>query len=407
MGFFLLGRGREAGELRLISTEVFAGRSEAIEALTKLSGEPEFEHRDAEVFVLDLDTGMPVVLVASAAPAAAEPVIVEPAAEEPEAEVEVAEEPASEEPEADAGVWEAPIEPIEPAVAEAMEAEASAEPGEAADDLAEEQGDGLAGALKRAAGALESEGIVAPESIGPAEMAEPEVEPDAESEPETIEEVLDQPWLAETGEPAADDSAPILKNALDLEQEFEPVAEPVAEPDAEPEPDAEVATEPVAEPAVSEGADAAWPWDTASATASEEPSSADESTDVVDVPAGDTPAAADVSAFVPDPFEEPATDPGDYLKVQIGDDSSSMGRTVVMGAYAEETAAEPEPQAASGTDTEIDSMLADLGRVGDAGDSPGSDLADLTCEDCVYVNTCPNKEGLDPSKCGNFQWRSV
>jgi len=198
---------------------------------------------------------------------------------------------------------------------------------------------------------------------------------------------------------------------LDLEQEFEPVAEPAAEPEpeaevaAEPEPEAEVAAEP--EPAATEGADAAWPWDTASATTTEEPSSADESTDVEDVPTGDTPAAADVSAFVPDPFEEPATDPGDYLKVQIGDDSSSMGRTVVMGAYAEETAAEPEPQAAPGTDTEIDSMLADLGRVGDAAGSPGSDLADLTCEDCVYVNTCPNKEGLDPSKCGNFQWRSV
>ena len=386
MGFFLLGRGREAGELRLISTEVFAGRSEAIEALTRLSGEPEFEHRDAEVFVLDLDTGMPVVLVASAAPVAAEPVIEAPIAEEPEV---------ADEPKADAGVWEAPIEPI----------------------------DDLAGALKRAAGALESEGIVAPESIGPAEVAEAEAEP----EPDTIEDVLDQPWLAETGEPAADDSAPVLKNALDLEQEFEPVVAPAAEPVVEPEPEPVVEPEPEPEPTTivaeietepisPEGADAAWPWDTASAPASEQPSSADESTGVEDAPE-ETPAPvdallaesapADGSTFVPDPFEEPATDPGDYIKVQIGDDSSSMGRTVVMGAYAEETAGEPEPDTAPGTDTEIDSMLADLGRVGDAGGSPGSDLADLTCEDCVYVNTCPNKEGLDPSKCGNFQWRSV
>lgn len=404
MGFFLLGRGREAGELRLISTEVYAGRSDAVEALTKLSAEPGFAHYDAEVFVLDLDTGMPVVLVAPA-PAAVEAPAEAPAAEPAE---EVAEEAV-----ADAGVWEAPVEEVEPAIAEAVEAELVAEeplaeepepepepepeveavpeaeaepepeaelepeaepesepepePAPLTDDFAEiveaiteDEGDDLAGALKRAAGALESEGIVAPESIGPAPVEEggpvsvfaleAEFEP-APTEPVAPAGAPEAAWPWDTGAPSAE--AP---------------AEPGAEPVAEPEP--EVVPEPEPEPVV-------------------EPE-----------------AVAEAPAYVPDPFEEPAADPGDFLKVQIGEDSSAMGRTVVMGAYAEESepAAEDAPVAES--DTEIDSMLADLGAV-NAEASGGSDLSSLTCEDCVYVNTCPNKEGMDPSKCGNFQWRSV
>lgn len=40
----------------------------------------------------------------------------------------------------------------------------------------------------------------------------------------------------------------------------------------------------------------------------------------------------------------------------------------------------------------------------EAGDS---DLSSLTCEDCVYVTTCPNKDERTPSACGSFQWVSV
>jgi hypothetical protein len=28
-----------------------------------------------------------------------------------------------------------------------------------------------------------------------------------------------------------------------------------------------------------------------------------------------------------------------------------------------------------------------------------------TCADCVYEETCPNKETSNPSNCGSFQWR--
>lgn len=384
MGFFLLGRGREAGELRLISTEVYAGRSEAIEALTKLSGEPGFEHRDAEVFVLDLETGMPVVLVAPAAPVA-KPVPAEGPAEVEESdagiEAEEAEEALEESgPSADAGVWEAPAE---------ADAETEEEPEPEPEPEPEDEPDDLAGALKRAAGALESEGIVAPESIGPAATAQ-----DAEESVTEPLSVLDQPWLAEIGEP---------------EPEAETEPEPEPEPEAEPKPEPEAEIEPEPEAAES---DAAWPWDTAGGG---------EVAASGEAPAADEAPASEPAPYVPDPFEEPAIDGGDFLKVQIGDESSAP-RTVVMGAYAEEPPAgadapqqAAEPASVVAPDTEIDSMLADLGPVetpsvqapADEAPAAGSDMADLTCEDCVYVNTCPNKEDLDPARCGNFQWRSV
>jgi len=42
-------------------------------------------------------------------------------------------------------------------------------------------------------------------------------------------------------------------------------------------------------------------------------------------------------------------------------------------------------------------------------EAPGSEtvspLQDYTCEDCVYVDTCPNRDVRLPKDCGSFQWR--
>ncbi|MDO8986687.1 MAG: hypothetical protein Q7V14_00485, partial [Coriobacteriia bacterium] len=76
----------------------------------------------------------------------------------------------------------------------------------------------------------------------------------------------------------------------------------------------------------------------------------------------------------------------------------------------------PLPAALVDDDNEIDSILADLGPVetpaltAEAAGVPhtaGSPTEGLTCDDCVYVNTCPNQEGLDPATCGNFQWKTA
>ncbi|MDZ4178307.1 MAG: hypothetical protein U1E29_03590, partial [Coriobacteriia bacterium] len=95
------------------------------------------------------------------------------------------------------------------------------------------------------------------------------------------------------------------------------------------------------------------------------------------------------------------------------------------GSYADENTAEAAPIAepmsveiAQTESTELDSVLADLAIVTggvseidgispeDAG--PAAPMAgSLTCDDCVYESTCPNKEGSAPATCGNFQWKSV
>ena len=34
-----------------------------------------------------------------------------------------------------------------------------------------------------------------------------------------------------------------------------------------------------------------------------------------------------------------------------------------------------------------------------------SPLSAYTCDDCVYVDTCPNKDERRPEDCGSFQWK--
>ncbi len=37
---------------------------------------------------------------------------------------------------------------------------------------------------------------------------------------------------------------------------------------------------------------------------------------------------------------------------------------------------------------------------------PGDvDMDGMTCDDCVYVDTCPNKDEREPANCGSFQWK--
>jgi len=32
-------------------------------------------------------------------------------------------------------------------------------------------------------------------------------------------------------------------------------------------------------------------------------------------------------------------------------------------------------------------------------------VADKTCDDCIYVDTCPNKDQREPASCGSFVWK--
>ncbi len=379
MGFFLLGRGREHGDLRLIVEELFADRQKALDSLSRLSADLDFAHRDADVFVVDLDAAVPVLLVAPAAPPIPEPPA-PPAEVAPipdvvvEVEPEVVPEPELEE---TAGVWEAPavppVEIPEPVVELVPEPIASAVIADAVIPETPVDDDDLADALKRAAGTLEAQGITAPESVGPEQATE--------------------------------------------EQEAQPV---------------EALTDQAAAP------DASWPWEPTAAGEAEKP---------------ETASAPEPGFEVPD-FEEPALDGTDLLAGSS--DDFVMPKPLIMGAYADEddtsspfdrpAVAEPAsisleaPVPVLDSPGEDESMLADLETIEAPQDlaqpeSPAapeipevvsvpsvtsapdnapaelsaeeSELASLTCDDCVYVNTCPNKEELEPASCGTFQWKSV
>jgi len=347
MGFFLVGRRRDGGALRLIADTEFALRQEAVEALAGVAHDPSLE---AEVFIVDLDAATPVLLVErqaagddEEAPEVAEtlPVVPEPEPEVPEPE---------------------PVpEPIAEAVVadldrHAEEPEQPTPPDEPQDPASVAEDESLSDALRRATGALEAESVPAAESV------------------------------------------------------------------------------------VAQAEDAGWPWAASDAKTETSPASSAP-------PDAPPPAAAD--AFVPDALEEPAATEEPLVSAS-SDDDLDLRRPVVLGAYPEESENPPpmpspaeEPTSAAGIlgDLEVDippapempapeasvppvaspaleapaptvaSEEPQLEAVAAAPEpqayEPGdSDLSAMTCDDCVYVNTCPNKDERDPSSCGSFQWKA-
>ena len=424
MAFFLLGRVDDT--LNLLCPDTFSSRQDALTALSRVTAEPGFVLWDAEVLLLDTDSGTPVLLVRpqvasadSVVEADTEPevVVVEGVDAEPLETVVVDEVIELETPEADALIADEPItdEPIvvaehDPATEIIPESESESEPEvvfEAedaspsnvvlevddpaiADAIAEEfeaeehsnAADALKAALSRTAVQMEAEGIVPLESIG---AATPELEP-------------------------------------------------ATEPDDEPAPVAEQE----------------WPWDVAAET---------------------EPVISPEIAFVLSDLEEPSLDDGSILRGSIDDENFAAARPMIMGSYAERRedvpsadpihdAAPVEPMgmaaiqpvvaplpsppgfavpvvgdagdifplddlvdvsgsipdipeepatAADSDDRDLSDFILDLGTV-PAVDAavPSADAAGLdeyTCSDCVYEETCPNKDQRLPKDCGSFQWR--
>lgn len=391
MGFFLLGRSPNDG-LVLLSDVAHATKSDALAELSRLTADPGFPHWDAEVFVVDLDSAMPVLLVRpataekTAAPVeAAEAQFEESAAtiESPEVEAVVAAES-----EQDVAAEETETE--EALVVEEPIAEAVVEDAEAA----EESGGTLKDALMRTAAQMEAEGIVAPESVGPAE------EPEAEAEGVPAESVAEAeepaaageaswPWdtaqdaeatgsakfsLSALEEPAVDVEGGLLRTTMDDETfaaakpvilgaygEDQPVpAEPEPELQPEPEP-AAVAPEP--EPAAAAPEPEPVP----------EPAAAGPEPEPEPVAAGPEP---EVEAVV---VEQEETD-------EISDFIFDLEASIAESAPGEAPAsAEESAPVAPETVAEV--------------------VAGMSCEDCVYVATCPNKDQRDPATCGSFQWK--
>jgi hypothetical protein len=413
MAFFLLGRSEDGG-LSLLSEASFESRQDAMAELGRMTADPSFDRWDDEVFLIDLDAATPVLLVRPAESVTPVVEVAEPdepaepaetvfaviADEEPAVEADVlADEGADEEtpeaqeaePDAELGdeaeapepeeSLEVPVDaPESDEASEETPASDETEQPDAADSDADAEMDSLRAAIARTTEHMEASGIVAPDSIGPAEVLV-----------EESEEVL----VEEFGEtPAAADEEPARAES--------------------PEGEASGPEQP------------AWPWATAVPT---EPSltSDEEKPDI---------------AYVLDGLEEPAIDAGGSLiTASMDDEALAASRPVILGAYGEaaplaETPdgdqglnrdeveapaaedavpdVEPEsdfivldddPDAPAPTPAEegLDAIPAPAPRAADGEDVLS--LSSYVCDDCVYVDTCPNKDQRRPEDCGSFQWK--
>ncbi len=361
MPFFLVGRSRDDLSLTLLSTEVFDTRDLAARAVQSVALSGGINVDTVDVYIADLGAAAPVVLVGMPVTA-----------------------PASDD--AAAGVWETP----ETDIGEDISADAAIEEVAAAvDSLGAD--DALTAALERATSSMAAEGIVPPESVGFAVLPEDDVapmppilgddEPLSESAPtQEPEESNPIPESQEAAPAAIADDLSAVIASLSYTEEPSGVEQAPAE--------AEEAV--VAEEAVSD--DGTWPW---------------MNVDAVEVAAVTEPAyelptePASLSAPEPEPEVIIESEPEVVVEPQpvlLADDSlianQSAGedpfspQPVIMGDYADAPLAPEAP-------TTVYEPAGDLS------------LADYTCADCIYSNTCPKVNESTPAECGSFQWKAL
>lgn len=409
MAFFVVQRDADSG-LSIPLPDSYPTREAAIAALSSATASGALS-LTGEVFIADLGTAVPVLLMAvPAGRPADEPVVID-------------------EPAADPIVVEIEPEP-EPQEAGTLDEQAADEVYSGSSILGDEQS--LAAALKRAASSLEDEGIVAPASVD-----------SAPEEPQAVENAgTEWPWAnVEAYTAEADEPEPESEAAPEPEAENEPVAEPEAdtEPEAEPETDieADVAPEPEAEPAaqpepepvveIVPESDDETPLEAEGEADSEmpeaEPPAATLEDEIEESPYLEAPAAevleplsiAGITDTIEQPSEPAVEDvmlPEDLPIITSAPTEGEdvyVPRPVILGDYADVVEPRIEVTPAAAVETDGDQMV-DLAPAAEPAvgyEAQGAvDFEEYTCQDCVYANTCPKVGEATPANCGSFQWRS-
>jgi hypothetical protein len=360
MGFFLLRR--DGDVVTLIAPTVFGSRQEALDEVTRVSSEGVLDAD--EIFVIDLDAATPVIILAPPSPPVESEI---PTAEEPDIEESPLTGAAPDE-DAAAEIAAAPIVEVEEAIAAAVLADAE-----------------------------ESLPLQPQDEESPAE--EPEA-PEPGSAPIESEEI----------EPPME-----LERAEDADETPEPVTEESGAQDEQPESSGDPEPEPEPEPAAQ-----AWPWEAVPAPSENAdlvavtPVETDEATaeEGGDEVADDQAAAEDESAGEAEPVGEEPQD-ADVEESVEGENADALPEEV-SGLLADLEELAPTPSDAddeeqpSETEGETEaSEPEDESAVPKAYEAGGSDITTLTCDDCIYLNTCPKKGESDPTSCGSFQWRTV
>lgn len=229
--------------------------------------------------------------------------------------------------------------------------------------------------------------IVAPPPLA----VEPEV-PEAQVEP--VEAPIAAAVLADAN--AASPPEPVSE---------EPLEPPVEQSDSPETPQPEPAAETVAR---------TWPWEPV-------PAPVDTPLELVDQPGEEDEAAdeeeadelpAEVSGLLADLEELAPAPPAEYSGEAETDDVDeaevsephAVEESVETGEATAEP--EPEPEGPPGSD-DVDAGFEEESEPAKAYEAGASDITTMTCDDCIYLNTCPKKGESDPTSCGSFQWKSV
>lgn len=355
MGFYLIATERDGDEVRLLSERVFDTRNDAVAELSAMLQDGRVTVHTLAL-VADTHLASPVVFLAAVPEASA-------GREETVAgEVDMAASVIEAEPQ-DVTDVAPPIEAVDEAIAEAViEASMTAEPvmPEELPEAAPAQPSTEAADGQPTAESWPWEEIVA--AVEPAEGVEAEAPSETEH---TDEEAFD---LDSLEEPAVDGGDMLvarvddetLSNVRPLRVgEF--AGETTPEPEDAHEPEAPVAE--VVEP--------------------------------VDDASEEEPPPAAVAEVVS----------------ELVEDMAPVDPPTIVEAASEEAPDEIAPEGTGHSLVDIAEIAAgdgagDLGAEGEPGYEPGSDLAEFTCDECVYVNTCPKHHEAVPAECGSFQWRA-
>ena len=377
MAFFIVERVTDEGGLRLPVSGTFATREEALASLSAAVASGDATVTGGQVYVVDLETAVPVLVMP-----AAERVVAD---SEPEGaratEAERVSSATVEEPEIEAPEVEVEVAAETDAVVVEEKAEIEMPPDE--DVSLTEGGASLADALKRATSSLEESGIRAPESIGAHEDDEQEAQDPLAQENEDVgaEEEADERDESEIAAQAY--IAPELRDLPVATAVAEPMSSAIEADEAPLAPSSDGGSEGGGEPASPESP-SEWPWANVEAYEPEEEEASD--------------------------FEvQAAPEDGDRLIASappMGEDAY-LPKPVILGDYGDTgsddvSAAFEEPPAAVEDEDEDDVSPLEPGY-----EASGSlDMSAYTCSDCVYSNTCPKVGEVTPAECGTFQWRS-
>ena len=230
-----------------------------------------------------------------------------------------------------------------------------------------------------------------------------EVTEDAgDSDVESVEAEIEVPEAAMAA--ALDQLLGDARVEVDLEEVDEGDAEPASiesgtSVDALSEPIDLVPAEGGAEPLPT------WPWDAAEPDESAQPEVGEMQTTTSEEPRAEV---ADEEGEITQPADSEA-----HSVLSTDEPPVAVAAGDVEETSQEDSGHDEAAVAEAEVIVEAEAVVAAM-EVEDAGvaDTPGyeagdCDLSELTCTDCVYVNTCPNREERTPATCGSFQWTSV